>query len=75
MASSDQTVAITNNIKHGAYVAFIEIDGPVAKNASGQPIGTRQGAAVINNATGFTINSYVDPNGKRFYASFPVAER
>lgn len=75
VASSDQTVAITNNIKHGAYVAFIEIDGPVSKNASGQPIGTRQGAAVINNATGFTINAYVDPNGKRFYASFPVAER
>lgn len=73
--SSDQTVAITNNIQNGAYVAYIEIDGPVMKNALGQPIGTLQGAAVINNATGFTINAYVDPNGKRFYASFPVASR
>ena len=73
--SSDQTVAITNNIQNGAYVAYVEIDGPVAKNALGQPIGTLQGAAVINNATGFTINAYVDPNGKRFYASFPVANR
>lgn len=73
--SSDQTVTITNNIQNGGYVAYIEIDGPVAKNAQGQPIGTLQGVAVINNATGFTINAYVDPNGKRFYASFPVANR
>jgi len=75
VGSSDQTVAITNNIQNGAYVAYIEIDGPVAKNVQGQPIGTLQGVAVINNATGFTINAYVDPNGKRFYASFPVANR
>jgi hypothetical protein len=73
--SSDQTVAITNNIQNGAYVAYIEIDGPVAKNAQGQPIGVLQGVAVINNATGFTINAFIDPNGKRFYASFPVANR
>ncbi|MBU3594541.1 hypothetical protein ICN42_10615 [Polynucleobacter sp. 71A-WALBACH] len=75
VASSDQTVAITNNIQNGAYVAYIEIDGPVAKNSQGQPIGILQGAAVINNATGFTINAYLDPTGKRFYASFPVYPR
>ena len=73
--SSDQTVAITNHMQTGAYVAYIEIDGPVAKNAQGQPIGTLQGPAIINNATGFTVNAYIDPNGKRFYASFPVASR
>lgn len=75
VGSSDQTVTITNNIQNGAYVAYVEIDGAVAKNALGQPIGTLQGVAVINNATGFSINAYVDPNGKRFYASFPVARR
>lgn len=75
VGSSDQTVSITNSIHNGAYVAYIEIDGPVLKNALGQPVGTLQGAAVINNATGFTINAYLDPNGKRFYASFPVANR
>lgn len=73
--SSDQTVAITNQMQTGAYVAYIEIDGPVAKNAQGQPIGSLQGPAIINNATGFTVNAYIDPNGKRFYASFPVASR
>ncbi len=74
VGSSDHTVAVTNDIQRGAYVAYIEIDGPVAKNAQGQPIGTLQGAAVTNNATGFTINAYLDPNGKRFFASFPVAD-
>ena len=34
--SSDQTVNITNNLKDGAYVTYVEIDGPVAKNALGQ---------------------------------------
>ena len=75
VASSDQTVNITNNMKNGAYVAYIEIDGPVVKNALDQPVGSFQGIAVINNATGFTISAYVDPKGKRFYASFPVANR
>jgi hypothetical protein len=75
VGSSDQTVAITNNLAHGAYVAYIEIDGPVTKNAKGQPIGTLQGVAVTNNATGFTIKAYVDRDGRRFYASFPVASR
>lgn len=71
--SSDQTMTITNNLQIGGYVTYVEIDGPVAKNALGQPIGVLQGAAVINNATGYTVNAYVDPSGKRFYASFPVA--
>ena len=34
--SSDQTVNITNNLKDGAYVTYVEIDGPVAKNSLGQ---------------------------------------
>ena len=75
VASSDQTVSITNNLRDGAYVAYVEIDGPVARNVSGQPIGALQGPAIINNATGFTVHAYVDPTGKRFYASFPVSGR
>jgi hypothetical protein len=54
-------------------VTYVEIDGPVAKNASGQPVGELQGEAIINNATGYTVNAYIDPNGKRFYSSLPVA--
>lgn len=73
VASSDQTVNITNNLQNGAYVTYVEIDGPVAKNALGQPIGIFQGVAITNNATGYKVNAYVDPNGKRFYSSFPAA--
>ena len=72
VASSDQTVGITNQLLNGAYVTYVEIDGPVAKNAQGQPIGTLLGPAIINDATGYTINAYEDPTGKRFYSSFPV---
>ena len=74
VASSDHTVSITNNLQNGAYVTYVEIDGPVAKNTSGQPIGVLQGVAITNNATGYTVNAYVDPNGKRFYSSFPDAK-
>jgi hypothetical protein len=73
VASSDQTVNITNSLSSGSYVTYVEIDGSVAKNASGQPIGELQGEAIINNATGYTVNAYIDPNGKRFYSSLPVA--
>ncbi len=73
VASSDQTVNVTNHLKDGAYVTYVEIDGPVARNASGQPIGVLQGAAIINNATQYTVNAYVDPDGKRFYSSFPLS--
>ena len=73
VGSSDQTVSITNNISNGAYVTYVEIDGPVAKNNVGLPIGRLLGPAVINNATGYTVNAFIDPNGKRFYTSFPVA--
>jgi hypothetical protein len=73
VASLDQTVNISNHLQSGSYVTFVEIDGPVARNSSGQPIGVLQGAAIINNATGYRVNAYVDPNGKRFYASFPAA--
>ena len=74
VASSDHTVSITNNLENGAYVTYVEIDGSVAKNALGQPIGTLQGVAITNNATGYTVNAYVDPTGKRFYSSFPVSK-
>jgi hypothetical protein len=74
VASSDHTVTITNNLQNGAYVTYVEIDGPVEKNALGQPIGVLQGVAITNNATGYTVNAYVDPNGKRFYSSFPAAK-
>ena len=73
VASSDQTVNINNNLLSGAYVTYVEIDGPVAKNALGLPIGILQGVAITNSATGYKINAYVDPNGKRFYSSIPVA--
>ena len=71
--SSDQTVNITNNLLTGAYVTYVEIDGAVVVNLLGQPVGALLGAAIINNATGYTVNAYVDPNGKRFYSSFPVS--
>ena len=70
--SSDQTINITNNIRKGLYVTYVEIDGLVTKNKLGQPIGKLLGAAVINNATGLKVNAYIDPTGKRFYSSFPV---
>jgi hypothetical protein len=73
VGSSDQTVNVTNHLQDGAYVTYVEIDGPVAKNVLGQPIGVLQGAAIINNATKYTVNAYVDPDGKRFYSSFPVS--
>lgn len=71
--SSNQTINITNNIKNGSYVTYVEIDGSVAKNSSGQPIGKLLGAAIINNATGYKVNAYKDPAGKRFFSSFPVS--
>jgi hypothetical protein len=71
--SSDQTINITNNLRSGAYVTYVEVDGAVTRNILGQPIGTFQGAAIINNATGYKVNAYVDPEGRRFYTSFPVA--
>ena len=73
VASSDQTVNVTNHLQDGAYVTYVEIDGTVARNALGQPIGVLQGVAIINNATQYTVNAYVDPDGKRFYSSFPVS--
>jgi hypothetical protein len=74
VASLDQTVNISNNLLSGAYVTYVEIDGPVAKNALGLPIGILQGLAIINSATGHIVNAYLDPNGKRFYSSLPVAK-
>jgi Ca2+-binding RTX toxin-like protein len=70
VASSDQTIEITNDFQDSSFVSYIEIDGPVAKDAvSGQPIGTLIGLAVHDSSINHTIYQYVDPTGKRFYAS------
>ena len=70
VASSDQTIEITNDFQDSSFVSYIEIDGPVAKDAvSGQPIGTLMGLAVHDSSINHTIYQYVDPTGKRFYAS------
>jgi Ca2+-binding RTX toxin-like protein len=70
VASSDQTIEITNDFQDSSFVSYIEIDGPVAKDAvSGQPIGTLIGLAVHDSSINHTIYQYIDPTGKRFYAS------
>lgn len=72
--SSDQTVAITHDFDAGAFVSYVEVDGPVARNSlTGQPIGANWGLAVDDLSTGHQINQYIDPDGKIFYASFAVS--
>ncbi len=74
VASSDQTIEITNDFQHSSFVSYIEIDGPVARDAvSGQPIGTLMGLAVHDSSTNHDIYEYVDPTGRRFYTSFKVS--
>jgi hypothetical protein len=70
--SSDQTVNITNNLSTGNYVTYVTIGCVPTLDSSGQPTGTLQGPAVINNATGYTVNAYIDTNNCTFYSSFPV---
>lgn len=70
VASSDQTIKITNDFQDSSFVSYVEIDGPVAKDAvSGQPIGTLVGLAVHDTSINHRIYQYVDPTGKRFYSS------
>ncbi|UOD50415.1 DUF4214 domain-containing protein [Orrella daihaiensis] len=72
--SSDQTVAITHDFDDGAFVSYVEVDGPVVRNTlTGQPIGADWGLAVDDLSTGHQIHQYIDPDGKIFYASFEVS--
>jgi hypothetical protein len=72
--SSDQTVQITQDFAEAAFVSYVEVDGPVARNAlTGQPIGANWGLAVDDLSTGHQINQFIDPDGKIFYTSFSVS--
>jgi len=72
--SENHGAAVADDMAGASFVSYAEIDGPVARDpASGQPRGRLLGAAIIDNKTGYTVNAYEDPDGKRFYASFPVS--
>ena len=74
VASSDQTIEITNDFQDSSFVSYIEIDGSVAKDAvSGQPIGTLMGLAVHDSSINHDIYQYVDPTGARFYSSIKLS--
>ena len=69
--SSDQTIAITNDLAGGQVATFVEVDGAVDRDpVTGQPIGTLLGLAIEDIVTGQQINAYRDPQGRLFYASF-----
>ena len=72
VGSSYHEVEVTNDIEDLSYVTYVEVNGTVAKDAKGQPVGKLLGPAVINKKTGYVVNAYMDPNQKLFYASFPV---
>ena len=73
--SSDHSVSVTNSLSTGNFVSYVTIGCSPTLNAKGQPIGTFQGVAVINNATGYNVNQYIDSNNCIFYASFPVSSK
>lgn len=74
VSSQDHGVPVTNDLAAASYVSYAKIDGPVARDpATGQPQGRLLGAAIIDTKTGYTVNAYVDAQGRRFYASFPVS--
>ena len=74
VASSDQSVAVTNDLSGNRVVTFVEVDGAVQRNpVTGQPIGTLLGVAIEDIVTGQRINAYLDPQGRLFYASFTPA--
>lgn len=74
VASSDHTIAITNDLNGSLVATYVETGGAVMRDPySGQPIGTSLGAAVIDTVTGATIWCYQDPNNAIFYASFAAA--
>lgn len=71
VASSNQTIAIENDLGLNSFVTYAEVAGLVARDpTTGQPLGTLVGMAVYDTQTGHTINQYIDPNGVLFYASF-----
>ena len=64
---------MTNDLAGSMFVSYVEVDGAVARDpASGQPVGRLLGPAVIDTRTGYTVKAYVDPVGRRFFASIPV---
>ncbi|VCU71096.1 hypothetical protein PIGHUM_03176 [Pigmentiphaga humi] len=72
--SQDHGVAVTDDLAAASFVSYVEIDGAVARDpATGQPQGRLLGAAITDTKTGYTVNAYEDPAGKRFFASFPVS--
>ncbi|MBN9477175.1 MAG: hypothetical protein ABS43_00970 [Bordetella sp. SCN 67-23] len=72
--SQDHGVAVTDDLAAASFVSYVEIDGAVARDsATGQPQGRLLGPAIIDTKTGYTVNAYEDPDGKRFFASFPVS--
>lgn len=74
VASSDQTVTITHDFASSSFVTYVEVDGPVVRNAiTAQPIGANRGLAVDDTSTGHQVFQYMDPDGKIFYASFAVS--
>ena len=74
VASSDHTIAITNDLNGSLVATYVETGEAVMRDPySGQPIGTSLGAAVIDTVTGATIWCYQDPNNAIFYASFAAA--
>ena len=73
--SSDHSVSVTNSLSTGNFVSYVTIGCSPTLNAKGQPMGTFQGVAVTNNATGYKVNQYIDSNNCIFYASFPVSSK
>ena len=71
--SQDHSVEVANDMAAASFVSYVEIDGPVARHpVTGQPRGRLLGAAITDTKTGYVVNAYEDPEGKRFYASFEV---
>lgn len=69
--SHDHSVAVANDMAAASFISYAEIDGPVARNpVTGQPRGRLLGPVITDTKTGYVVNAYEDPNGKRFYASF-----
>jgi hypothetical protein len=73
VASQDHRVALIGDLAGAALVSYVEIDGDVVRHpVTAQPVGRLLGPAVIDTRTGYTVKAYVDPAGRRFFASFPV---
>lgn len=73
VASQDHRVALIGDLAGAALVSYVEIDGDVVRHpVTAQPVGRLLGPAVIDTRTGYSVKAYVDPAGRRFFASFPV---